>query len=681
MTSLQNIQTNNKPSISKKKKKKINTKKISHGTKSKKRNREDRKKETTLPKTIKVILDQKTSSGFLATPIDPTLTGYKFILEQQHSQLKTQDIVLVLRQSSINDFTFKVRLLKKLHIQRTSKIFGVVQRSGKTLSLVPIDRKPAPSYYVTEKKQKISPGDFVEALIVRDKGRRGGAVKILDKLGNITDPKIISLIAIHKADIPLNFSQASLDQANNAKIPPLDSREDLRSIPLVTIDGDDAKDFDDAVWATPTKNGWYVIVAIADVAHYVKPGSPLDSDAYERGNSVYFPDRVVPMLPEALSNGVCSLKPQEDRACLAAHMWVDTNGQLKNFRFTRALMKSRARLTYNEAQDLSLNPDKDPTIWTILKPLFDVYTRLKKARELRGTLEIDLPERQIIFDNQGQVKEIQTRSRFDSHKLVEELMILANIAAAKALENHHFPTLFRVHDKPDPFKVQVLLDVLKTMNIRPKNRNGQNPIFFNKILEKIHDHPAQALVQDLVLRSQCQAMYQPHNIGHFGLSLEHYTHFTSPIRRYADLTVHRALISALGLGNDGWDDGHLKPEAIKGYLSELSDHLAVTERRAMKAEREVLNRYVIAYMEDKIGCQFDARISGVNQAGLFISLAETGAEGFLPKRNLPRDVYQLSETQPHLQGRKNNFMLGDSLRVCLEEANSLTNGMLFSYVP
>jgi len=637
------------------------------------------KKETKSPKVLQVVVTKKENHYLVAKPINSNTTSYVLHINTPKNDIvDVSDIILVFRKNLIKKNIYKASFLKKFTKERTSDrdIIGVIKKLGKKRKLFPVDRRLASSYQILEDSSKGDSGDLVKGAIVRDYGKSGGCVSIKKILCRQADPKFISLIDLYQSDIPYKFSKKALDLADSAELPPLEQREDLRHIPLVTIDQEDAKDFDDAVFAEKTDQGWHIIVAIADVAYYVPYESVLDKEAYERGNSTYFPNLVIPMLPESLSNGMCSLRPNEDRASIAVHMWIDTQGNLLKHRFSRALIKSHARLTYNLVQQVYNAPETNPKVWDLISPLYGAYQCLQHDRVRRGTLELELEEPCIIFDKAGSVKEISSRQRLESHKLIEEMMILANISAAKSLSSKNMPSLFRIHEKPNTEKVLLLLNALKTMGIEAKNiTKATDPHFFNAILESAKSQPTWFLVQDLVLRTQAQAFYRPENIGHFGLSLDYYTHFTSPIRRYADLVVHRSLITALNLGIGGWD----KAPSLD-LLKETGTHLSTTERTSKMAERNAINRYMISFLEDKVGAHFHGHISGVHTAGLFIELDDTGAEGFLPKGNLPHDVYRLLETKPCLQGRGNSFTLGDPIRVKLKEANAYKNGMIFSFL-
>jgi ribonuclease R len=426
------------------------------------------------------------------------------------------------------------------------------------------------------------------------------------------------------------------------------------------------------VWAEPdpeTQNpdGWHLVVAIADVAHYVTPGSALDREARERGNSVYFPDRVVPMLPEALSNGLCSLKPQEDRACLVAHLWIDRDGRKLRHRFERAIMRSAARLTYDQAQTARDGGPALPISRARLDALYGAFAALDRARIVRGALALDLVEYRVVLDAQNNPVAVEPRRRLDSHKLIEEFMILANVAAAEELEARHRPSLYRVHDAPAPDRLDTLRQALADIDVPGLGlAKGQviRPELFNRVLAKVAGRPEAAVVNDLVLRAQAQAAYSPANIGHFGLALPRYAHFTSPIRRYADLLVHRALL------------GESVPQDA---LEAVGKHVSATERRATAAERAALERYRARLLGSRIGESFAARVNGVQRFGLFLTLPDTGADGLLPIANLPPDFYRFDQRRLRLLGRhsRRSFGFGDALSVRLAEADPIGGRLVF----
>lgn len=572
-------------------------------------------------------------------------------------------------------------IIRKL-LETPARALGILEVGTNGLFLRPTDRRDRQDYVVAKGDTAgARAGELVEAEILP--GRRFGLrqAKVLHSLGSIENPGAVSLIAIHAHGIPVEFPAAALEQAAQAKQAPLGKRTDLRSIPLVTIDGEDARDFDDAVWAEPTDDGgWHALVAIADVSFYVRPDSPLDEAAYERGNSVYFPDRVVPMLPEALSNGWCSLRPDEDRPCVAVHMWFDAKGRKTRHTFVRGLMRSAARLTYTQVQnaiDGLLDETTSALMDGVLQPLHHCFKALRAFREHRGALDIDIPERKVLVDETGQVTGIQPRIQTDSHRLIEELMVAANVCAAETLESLEKPCMYRVHDEPPMERLENLRTFLRTIGLNLAT-GALTPHNFNHILEKVKDTTHEHLVNSVILRSQSQAVYTPENRGHFGLGLRRYAHFTSPIRRYADLLVHRALISGLGLGNK---TEHLPEEQAEAFAN-IGEHISSTERRAAQAERDVIDRYTARFMASQVGAQFLARITGVNRFGLFVELHETGANGLIPVSTLHDDVYIHDESTHKLTGRSGRtvYTLGDRIVVILKKADPLTGGMIFEIV-
>jgi ribonuclease R len=451
---------------------------------------------------------------------------------------------------------------------------------------------------------------------------------------------------------------------------------------LVTIDPPDAKDHDDAVHAEPdadpnNKGGYIVNVAIADVAFYVRPRSALDRDALTRGNSVYFPDRVVPMLPERISNDLCSLVPGEPRGALAVRMVIGNDGRKRSHTFHRVLMRSAAKLNYAQAQAaIDGRPDDTtgPLLDPILKPLYDAYAIVKKARDERDPLDLDIPERKILLKPDGTVDRVIVPERLDAHKLIEEFMILANVAAAEMLEKKTLPLIYRVHDEPTLEKVHALQEFLKTLDLPFAKSGALRPALFNRVLAQVKGHDSEPLVNEVVLRSQAQAEYSAENYGHFGLNLRRYAHFTSPIRRYADLVVHRALIRGLGLG-----EGALPETETAESLSEVAAQISVTERRAMKAERETADRLIAHFLADRIGATFQGRISGVTRAGLFVKLSDTGADGLIPIRTLGSEYFNYDETRHALVGSRSGAMhrLGDVVDVRLVEAAPVAGALRF----
>jgi ribonuclease R len=576
---------------------------------------------------------------------------------------------------------YEARVIKRLGAS-AHKVLGVVHIGSGGMRIAPIDRKSRTEFTVDTRDRA---GALNNELVLCEPiaGRASGLprARIVERLGNMDAPRAVSLIAIHAHGIPTEFPKEVLDEANGA--PPADprGRTDLRKFALLTIDPEDARDHDDAVWAAadddPGNPGGHVaIVAIADVAHYVRSGSPLDHEAYKRGNSVYFPDRVVPMLPERLSADLCSLMDGVDRPCLAVRMVFDKQGRKKRHEFLRGVMRSAASLTYKSAQDaFDGHPDAalSAPVKDALKGLWACYQSLVTARKARDPLDLDLPERRIVIGADGKIASIGFRQRLESMRLIEEFMVLANVAAAESLEQARMPLIYRVHEHPSQEKIFAFSDFLRTIDLPFAKGQVIKPGAFNRVLAQAKGGPHELVMNDVVLRTQAQAVYHPDNVGHFGLNLARYAHFTSPIRRYADLIVHRALIRGLKLGGDGLGDREM------GKLGETAEHISMTERRAMAAERDSNDRYVAAFMQDRIGAVFDGRITGVTRFGLFLRLADTGAEGLLPARSLGFEYFRHDEKRHAMIGDRTGteYKLGDIVSVKLVEAAPLTGGMRF----
>jgi ribonuclease R len=574
------------------------------------------------------------------------------------------------------------RLFRKLaRLQREA--VGVVETKGQALFLRPSRKsaaRDAPSLLPLDPAAlTVQAGDLVRVRLDRGRPLAPPRAIALEHLGKADDTGSIALTIAADLELPVAFSPAAMAVAERAQKPVLGERIDLRDLELVTIDGADARDFDDAVWADPQllhDGGFRAVVAIADVAHYVKPGDPLDREALERGNSVYFPDRVIPMLPEALSNGLCSLKPHEDRASIAVELIFDGDANLKRWRFMRALIKSRARLTYEQVQlarDGSPDDLTGPLMDGVISPLYVAYEKLSAARRRRGTIELELPERQILLNEHGAVQDIVVRRRLDSHMLVEELMIAANVAAARTLAEKKRPCLFRVHDKPDPVRVEALAQYLERLGIG-WSRTAKKPGDFTRMLARIGDPGLREQVSGFVLRAQAQAMYQPDNLGHFGLNLRHYAHFTSPIRRYSDLVVHRLLIHHENLAERG--DGRAYDLE---HLERFGQLVSATERKAVQAERMAFARYTALFMLDKKGAQFTGRVIGVQRFGLFVILDDTGAEGLVPVSTLGEDAFHYDEQHQALVGIRYGeaFGLGDLVTVTLADIDVVQGQLSF----
>lgn len=608
--------------------------------------------------------------------------------------LKEGDRVLA-RLERLEDQLYAGSTLRRLEGATSSRLVGVYRQTRQGGRLRPTDRRIRHEFVVSESQRAgAMDGELVaaETLPASRQGLR--QARVVERLGAADAPRAVSRIAIHAFGLPEIFPEAALREAAAGRVPGVDGREDLRALPLVTIDGADARDFDDAVWAQADPDpanpgGWHLIVAIADVAYYVRPGSALDRSAFDRGNSCYFPDRVVPMLPEALSNDLCSLRPGEDRGCLAAHLWIDREGRLRRHAFRRGLMRSAARLTYVQAQSLWDRQTPPPETGAgvqpaatlgetlrqeVLGPLYGAFAALSDARRQRGTLELDLPERQVHLDPAGKVRAIAIRPRYDSHRLIEEFMICANVAAAQALEDKGYPCLYRVHDLPSSEKLEGLREFLNGLGIRLARGPALKPAAFSQILAATAGRPESPLINEMVLRAQAQAIYSPGNIGHFGLALPRYAHFTSPIRRYADLVVHRALIRAYALGPGGLE------EEDRARLNDCAEHISMTERRAAAAERDAVDRYTASYLAEQVGCDFPARISGVTRFGLFVRLNETGADGLIPVSTLPRDDYRHDLAAHALLGQRwgRVYRLGAPVTVRLTEADPVAGSLVFT---
>lgn len=546
----------------------------------------------------------------------------------------------------------------------------------------PIDRKQLKSWRVSPNNQEnAKDGDLVRFELARSGRHAISEARVAETLGNPDAQQQISLIAVHAHGLPDTFPEPVLAELTKLKPPTLTGRTDLRDMPLITIDPSDARDHDDAVFAMPDDNpknrgGHVVCVAIADVAYYVRRGSKLDREARIRANSAYFPDRVVPMLPERISNDLCSLRENEERPCIAVKMVFNANGTKISHTFVRALMRSHAKLSYQQAQaafDGKPASEHRDLVPVVLQPLLAAYKTVLKARQKRSPLDLELPERKILLDKKGRVDRVVVPERLTAHKLIEEFMIQANVSAAETLERHTTPLIYRVHEAPSKEKVKALREFLETLDIKIPPTSDITPKALNAILEKAKELPSKDLVHEMILRSQAQAEYATDNRGHFGLHLARYAHFTSPIRRYADLIVHRALVRALKLGDDG-----LANEDF-GELGDIAKSISETERRAMAAERETIDRLIAAHLADRVGASFKARISGVTRAGLFVRLADTGADGFVPISTLEGGYYDFVETAMALVDTKSRltYRLGDDVEVRLVEAIPTAGALRF----
>lgn len=587
------------------------------------------------------------------------------------------DVVQV-RVKYISQHLYEGTVLKRL-THGDNQLVGLYE-NGRVLC---VDRRITTPFSLPDVPRYVKNRDLIlfDAPMIRS---RQPVARFVQRIGSADEPFSATLMALYIHKIPFLFSEQTLKQAEKVKVPDVDdNRLDLTQIPFVTIDGDDARDFDDAVWAEEDKNpsnkgGFHIMVGIADVSWYVRSGTALDRDAWTRGNSVYFPDRVIPMLPVELSNGVCSLKPHEKRASLVCEIWIDKNGRKIKHRFQRCLIQSERRLTYAQVQDALDNKQLIIGLEREIQALHDVYVLLKKQRTKRGVMEIDVPEQEIRLNKAGEVVRIQTRQQTDSMRLIEELMILANVSAAETLEEKGLPTMYRVHDKPSASKVALLNMFLKSVGLQtkhPLNEQSQAKDF-NAVLTQTDGTSKDFAINEFVLRTQSQAIYSSENIGHFGLSLERYAHFTSPIRRYADLMVHRALVTALKLGEGGLSDDD------KAAFDKTAQHISYTERQASSAEHDANDRYTSSFLKNKVGKKLTGQISSVTAFGLFVRLKPFGADGFLPMRYLGSDFFDYDDEKQRLTGRSTGqtYTLGDTIHVLLKECDTLTGSILLQPV-
>ncbi len=579
---------------------------------------------------------------------------------------------------------YTARIIKILDKRRGAMLGVFKDAPGGGGRLLPIERRGEEMLIDPDDKGDAKDGDLVEVEVARLRSFGLPRAKVLSIVGSVASEKAISMIAIHAHGIPYIFPPAVVAEADDAKPATMSHREDWRDVPLITIDPADAKDHDDAVYAehdpSPDNEGGVIVtVAIADVSYYVRPNSPLDREALKRGNSVYFPDRVVPMLPERISNDLCSLREGQDRPALAVRMTFSKEGRKAGHTFHRVMMKSAAKLSYQQAQAaIDGNPDDKagPLLEPILKPLWHAYEVMKRGRERRQPLELDMPERKIQLKLDGTVDRVVVPPRLDAHKLIEEMMIQANVAAAETLEKKKQPLIYRVHDGPSLSKQEILREFLATLGISLAKGGNMRANNFNGILAKAEDTPHQTMVNEMVLRSQSQAIYSPENIGHFGLNLMKYAHFTSPIRRYADLIVHRALVGSLGFG-----EGGITPDE-EAALDDIAAEISTFERRAMAAERETVDRLIAHHLAGRIGEEFDGRVGGVTKSGLFVALPAYGADGFIPISTLGMDYFIYDEAHQALSGEKTGlgYRLGDSVKVKLVEAIPLAGALRFEMV-
>ncbi|AWD22192.1 ribonuclease R [Fuscovulum blasticum] len=580
----------------------------------------------------------------------------------------------------LDDYVWEARLIRRIG-SNPLKLLGVFRKGSEGGRIVPIDKGQDKEWRVAaDSDMGARDGELVEAEAVGNRRLGLPQARIVERLGDPSGPRAVSLIAIHQHGIPDQFPDAAIAEADTPRPVTMDHREDLRDLMLVTIDPADARDRDDAVLALPdtepgNPGGHVLWVAIADVAHYVRPGGALDREARRRGNSTYFPDRVVPMLPDVLSGDLCSLHEHVDRPCLAVRMRIDAQGHKLSHRFLRGLMRSKGSLEYVQVQRaVDGEPDEKtaPLLETVLKPLYAAYASLKLARGLRQPLELDLPERQIVLSDEGKVLSVAFKERVDAHRLIEEFMVLANVAAAEDLQRLKQPFLYRVHEEPSPDKLDALREVAEASGFTLAKGQVLKTAHLNRLLAQAQDSEFDELMNISTLRSMTQAYYNAENLGHFGLALRNYAHFTSPIRRYSDLIVHRALVRGLKAGDDGlsaWDIEN---------LDETAKLISDAERRSMAAERDTVDRYLAAYLSDRVGSTFSGRVSGVQRFGLFVKLDETGADGLVPIRSVGREFFHYDQNSQTLMGADTGLTIGIGQRVTvrLSEAVPVTGGLM-----
>src|SRR6476659_678710 len=586
---------------------------------------------------------------------------------------------------------FVAHPMKKL-ARSAELVLGVVKQEGERFWLSPVDKRERRELAIADLKDAEA-GDLVLCEVTGRPPRVSARVDAV--LGDPFAPRSFSLIAIHKHGLRAEFGQEAIDEAHRVSKQPLGEREDLTHLPIVAIDPEDARDHDDAIWAEPDgEGGWNAIVAIADVSFYVRPGAELDREARARGNSVYFPDRVVPMLPEELSADICSLKAGEPRAAMACHLKVGVDGALKSWRFTRAKICVAANIAYEDAQaaidaasEEGRSEVSSPTcamppsegrvprelVEKALKPLWACWRALFVARQKRDPLELDVPERRVMLDEKGRITSIAPRDRLDAHRLVEDYMIAANVAAARALEAKKAPVMYRVHEPPSREKLVALKDYLATFGIEFALGQVVKPGTLNRIIERVGDGDGREEIMEQLLRTQMQARYGPERLGHFGLALATYAHFTSPIRRYADLLVHRALVKAYRLGEGGL------PPGDEERFEQIGEQISMLERRAMEAERETVDRYVAAFLADRVGQLVECRITGVQPFGFFATVEDLGGDGLLFAKDLGREYFRYDEAARQLVGDETGetYRMGQRLTLRLAEANPVSGSLRF----
>ncbi|SIO50616.1 ribonuclease R [Rhodovulum sp. ES.010] len=639
------------------------------------------------PVTVLQVLAPDANGDLYAKPLEWHGEGPEprvlFVARKAEPALGEGDRILArLQEVRGEEHQYEARLIRKIGAN-PKRILGVFRKGAEGGRIVPIDKGADKEWVVgRDAAHGAKDGELVEAEQAGPRGRMGlPKARVVERLGDPTAPRAVSLIAIHQHGIPDEFPDDVIAEADRAKPAGLGAREDLRELPLITIDPADARDRDDAVLAMPdddpkNEGGHILWVAIADVAHYVTPGSALDREARKRGNSSYFPDRVVPMLPDRLSGDLCSLHEGVPRACIAVRMKIDAHGHKLSHRFTRGLMASAGALAYEEvqaAQDGKPGEKAEPLLEDVIRPLYAAYGALTRARESRQPLDLDLPERRIELGEDGHVASVKFRDRLDAHRLIEEFMVLANVAAAEELTRLRRPLIFRVHEEPPPEKLDALREVAAASGFTLAKGQVLQTRHLNDLLDQAMGTEFSELINLSTLRSMTQAYYTPEHFGHFGLALRSYAHFTSPIRRYADLIVHRALITAHGWGKDG-----LSSEDID-TLEATAQHISETERRSMAAERDTTDRYLAAYLSERVGNEFTGRISGIARFGVFVTLDETGADGLVPIRELGNEYFHHDREAQTLMGADTGREIGIGQRVTvrLAEAVPVTGGLTF----
>jgi ribonuclease R len=653
-----------------------------------KRRRSYKDPERLPPVSVLEILPPTIDGDLFAKPLEWHGAGPEpsvlYIPRPAEPALGAGDRILArLSRPEAGDHAYEARLIRRIGVN-PQRLLGIYRAGAEAGRLIPIDKK-------SDREWSVAPGathgardgELVEAELAGPRSRLGlPAARIVTRLGDPGAPRAVSLIAIHAHGIPDAFPDEVLEEADAKKPAGLGKRDDLRDMPFVTIDPADARDHDDAVWAHPDDDpgnagGHVVWVAIADVAHYVPPGSQIDREARKRGNSTYFPDRVVPMLPERLSGDLCSLHEGVPRPVIAVRMRLSAEGDRIGHRFVRGMMRSAASLTYEAVQaamdGLPEAPVKAAALLAdVITPLYAAYGAARTARARRQPLDLDLPERRIELDEAGQVTSVAFRERLDAHRLIEEFMVLANVCAAETLAAKKVPLLYRVHEEPSPEKLEALRETAQSAGLVLAKGQVLRTAHLNRLLEQAAGTDLAELINMSTLRSMTQAYYAPLNFGHFGLALRNYAHFTSPIRRYADLVVHRGLIAAHHWGKDG-----LTPDEEE-RLEDTGQHISDTERRSMAAERDTTDRYLAAYLSERVGTEIGGRISGVTRFGLFVKLDETGADGLIPIRTLGAEFFHYDAEAQTLMGSDTGrtMSLGQRVTVRLAEAAPVTGGIL-----